>query len=117
MAYKVHSLKEKQRDSNFELLRIISMFLVCMLHVNIIIKNSIEASTIEKSLINLYSCGIDGFSIVAVNVFVLISGWYGIKFRIKGLYSFLFQVFFYYLGLTIILHVFDIQVVNTLRGG
>lgn len=33
--------------------------------------------------------------IIAVNVFVLISGWFGIKFKTKGLYNFLFQSLFF----------------------
>jgi len=41
------------------------------------------------------------FCIVSVNVFILISGWFGIKATLKGLCSLLYQVFFY--GLIIVL--------------
>lgn len=42
-------------------------------------------------------------SIVAVNVFILISGWFGIKPSKKGLLKFVFQVLFFSLGIYIVM--------------
>lgn len=41
----------------------------------------------------------EGFAIVSVNVFVLISGWFGIRFSFKGLCNLLFQCFFWFFGI------------------
>ena len=38
---------------------------------------------------------IESFSIVAVNVYVFLSGWYGIHFKYERLCEFIFQVFFF----------------------
>ena len=43
----------------------------------------------------------ESVSIVCVNVFVLISGWFGIKPTLKGLCNFIFQCFFFLTGLYI----------------
>lgn len=42
---------------------------------------------------------IEALAIVSVNVFVLISGWFGIKFRWSSLCKLLFQCFFFFFGI------------------
>lgn len=84
------------RQSNFELLRLVSMFFILILHINNdnglgIIGHSIPATAFE------------GFCIVAVNCFVLISGYFSIKVSWKSFlrlfilgftYTFAFAVFY-----------------------
>ena len=41
----------------------------------------------------------ESLAIVGVNVFVLISGYFGIRLRIKGIVSLLFQATFYTVGI------------------
>ena len=87
---------QKTRNSNIELLRIIAMVMILGLHVNFLAigqpsTQEIVSSPIQ-SFIRLfaeYAC------IVGVNVFVLISGWFGIHYKPKGIVQFLFQSLFF----------------------
>lgn len=84
------------RESNIELLRIFSMFLVMVTHVTLAIEypNIQGATEIEYYLVGLMKA----VSVVSVNVFVMISGWFGINFSYKKLFAFLFQVLFFSLA-------------------
>ena len=70
------------RESNIELLRIISMILVLLSHASY---TSLTPPTIADISTSLDSAFLrvlaESFSVVCVNLFVLISGWYGIKVR------------------------------------
>lgn len=88
-------MKKKVRDSNMELLRITAMLLVLIYHANFLSfgePNSIEAR--ETPLNVILRDFFNACSVVCVNLFVFISGWYGIKFKIKKFCEFLFQVSF-----------------------
>lgn len=94
---------KKDRDSNFELLRIIAMILVLGVHANFL---SIGRPTFEEFETNPSSTGFRIFAqslcIICVNVFILLSGWYGIKPKIEKLCDFLFQIFFFSIFIFII---------------
>lgn len=69
-----------QRQSNFELLRIIAILLVLILHADFYalegpVANDIINSPTDSMLRILFQA----ITIVAVNVFVMISGWFGIN--------------------------------------
>jgi surface polysaccharide O-acyltransferase-like enzyme len=87
---------QKERESNFELLRIISMFLVLVVHADYF---SLGAPSLQDCVSNpvqsIFRIGVESISIICVNVFVLISGWFGIRFKWKSICNFLFQVFFF----------------------
>ena len=84
-----------QRNSNVELLRILCMFFVVLLHFN---NHGINADIIgfhgNLTLQNGIGHFIESFAIVAVNCYILISGYFGIKFGIKGLLRLYFSCFF-----------------------
>lgn len=86
----------KQRDSNMELLRIISMLLVLIVHANF---RALPLPTVEEAntevLSTLLRFFTESFSIICVNSFVILSGWYGINFKIKKISELLFQVLFF----------------------
>ena len=77
-------MNKDNRDSNMELLRIVSMVFVVILHENQVLGGGGFIGNILESL-----------AIVAVNAFVLLSGWYGIKLSLKKMFALLFQVFFF----------------------
>ena len=81
-------LKE-ERLSNFELLRLVCMFMVIACHANRYVNESdlVGAEGIIRLTINQ-------FCLVCVNGFVMISGWFGIKASWKGVANILFQVIF-----------------------
>ena len=86
---------KNNRDSNMELLRIISMLLIMVLHADF---SAISVPTIgqcrDSVSSSFFRFFIEGLAVVAVNVFVMLSGWYGIKPSFKKLGVFLFQAFF-----------------------
>ena len=69
------------RQSNIELLRLISMLMILILHFNgHALTTSGTFCTAEGVLWNL----VETLTITAVSIFVLISGYFGIHFKIKG---------------------------------
>jgi len=81
------------RFSNIELLRLVCMFFIVMLHIlyEVISFHSLSSITINNIAYNIL------FSLVvcAVNVFVLISGYFGINFKIKGFVGYYLQCVYY----------------------
>lgn len=93
----VHS---KERDSNMELLRIIAMFLVLVVHADFFSLGAPTLSEIkENELSSLTRIFIQAISIGCVNMFVLLSGWYGIRPKLKGFLNLIFQCLFYLIGI------------------
>ncbi len=79
----------KVRQSNFELLRIIAMLMVMVCHAIGYVQG--------KDLVGISGAckmAITQFFVIDVNVFVMISGWFGIRASWKGAFSLLFQVVF-----------------------
>jgi surface polysaccharide O-acyltransferase-like enzyme len=92
---KTNRSQKVERDSNMELLRIVSMLLVLIVHscfksVGAPLMNEIIESPFTSFL--RFFC--ESFSIICVNVFILISGWYGVHLKPGRLFSFVFQVLF-----------------------
>lgn len=86
----------KERDSNIELLRIVAMILVMIVHASFLaigVPQTIDAVSLPISTFTRFL--IEGLSVVCVNVFILISGWYGINIKIKKLIGLIFQVLFF----------------------
>lgn len=73
------------RDSNIELLRILCMFMVLLHHLMFYGPGIAFFSTDEVCFDSLLAALINPFVYCAVNTFVLISGYYGINFKIKGI--------------------------------
>ncbi len=89
-------MKAKERNSNIELLRIIAMFMILGLHVNMLALGLPEQIDLKESPISSFTrIFFEQLCIIGVNIFVLISGWFGINFKTKGLYNFLFQSLFF----------------------
>ena len=92
------------RQSNFELLRIISMFMVLVLHADFIaLGEPNKMDIISSPWISSIKVLLEMASIVAVNVFVLISGWFGIRPSVKGFLNFVFQCLFFSIGIYLIM--------------
>lgn len=83
--------KSKARMSNYELLRIVAMSLVMFGHTHLRLHPFTESeSTLMSFLQSLSAC----VSTMGVGVFIAISGWFGIRYKTKGLVQYLFQVSF-----------------------
>lgn len=93
---KQHLDGQSGRKSNFELLRIISMFLVLIVHADFLSLgyptldelNTQQGVVITKGLF-------ESASIICVNLFVLISGYFMIKLRWSKISSYIYQCLFY----------------------
>jgi surface polysaccharide O-acyltransferase-like enzyme len=98
----VQSVTPSPRQSNFEILRIIAMFFVMMVHANFM---SIGGPTLQDYNDNFVSSVFrllfENISLLGVNVFIMISGWFSIKANIKNFSGLMFQV--WYFGVVILL--------------
>jgi surface polysaccharide O-acyltransferase-like enzyme len=104
----------KHRQSNLELLRILSMAFVLILHTNY---NGIGAPTsadIQSDiLISFYRNIVESLALVGVNCFVLISGWFGINFKFEGLIKLIFQCIFIYALIFVVFIGFGIKEISS----
>jgi len=86
----------KTRDSNMELLRIVAMLLIMVVHANFRALPKPDAAVIAAQPVSAFLQFLtEGFSIVGVNVFVMLSGWYGIRPRMVRFAELVFQLLFF----------------------
>lgn len=93
-----HTIKERinTRDSNMELLRIVATLLILVVHANYFSQGAPQWERFtENTYYSIWMVLCQSLSIVCVNLFVLISGWFGIKPKLKGFFNFIFQCLFY----------------------
>lgn len=87
-----------KRILNFELLRVVAMLMVLCLHANFM---TFHHPTMSDSPVSVFlRSEWQSLCLVAVNTFVMISGWFGIRPSIKGFSNFMWQVF-YIIGLSV----------------
>lgn len=107
----------KQRLSNIEFLRLLAMLYVLIVHADF---STFGAPTMEGLAVRpvgvCVQYGFECFAICCVDVFVLISGWFGIRFSLNKLWAFLFHVVFYSLGLFLLTVAITPQKALTLEG-
>jgi surface polysaccharide O-acyltransferase-like enzyme len=100
----------KLRESNIELLRIVLMIMIITHHV---IVHGLGLMDIEKGYLQtgehsvIVQLLINSFVVFGVNSFVFISGYFGIKFKIKTIISFIAQALFYSLTIFFLFVYFD----------
>ena len=86
------------RESNMELLRIVTMLLVMIVHADFRALGCPSISDFDNDTFRtIMRFVVESLSIICVNTFVLLSGWFGIRFRFERLFEFLFQIFFFLL--------------------
>ena len=94
----------KSRKSNFELLRIVAMFMVLVLHADFVALGvPLRDDVMSYPVLSTLKVFMEALSIVAVNVFVLISGWFGIRPSLRGIAKFLFQCLFFAIGAYVVM--------------
>lgn len=93
-----------KRASNFELLRIVAFVFVMIVHATFL---SVGVPSFEKVHQYPYSSlaifFTQGASTICVNLFVVLSGWFGIYPKKKSVLCLLFTVFFYSVGIYLVL--------------
>lgn len=99
----INSIARGPRQSNFELLRMFAMFLVLVTHSDLVALGLPSADDFDTNPLNAFTrTFFESISIVCVNVFVLISGWFGIRPNLKGFLNFIFQCVYFLFGLYLI---------------
>lgn len=89
----------KVRESNFELLRNLSMFMVLMIHANFVsLPRPLCDALAAAPAPTTFRYFVESLGIVCVDVFVLISGWFRVNTNVKSVLKFVFQVFFFWIG-------------------
>lgn len=93
----IESITQGPRQSNIELLRIIAMFMVLVVHANFVALGSVSwHDLILNPVIEGGRTFCEIICIPCVNIFILISGWFGIRTSKKGFLSFIFQCLYFY---------------------
>lgn len=95
-------MKKKVRYSNMELLRIVAMFLVLLVHADFFSLGAPEVTDCMNDTFNTaLKVYFEAVSIACVDIFVCLSGWFGIKASFRGFSNFVFQCLFWLIGLYI----------------
>lgn len=98
------------RLSNFELLRLVSMFMVLIVHSNFQALGTPTSTDLQLTpTISTLRIILQSLTLVCVNIFILISGWFGIRFSYKGIIQLLFQTFFFLFGIYFICIALNIE--------
>ncbi len=87
----------KQRESNIELLRVIAIFLVLVVHVNMLSKGIGIPEHVDLQLSFVPTVTRVFFisvSYICVDVFIIISGWYGVHASLRGMCKLMFMCVF-----------------------
>ena len=87
-------MTKKTRLSNIELLRVISMLMILGLHVNFFSNGWPEPDNVFTAT-GMQCMFFEHLCFGAVNLFVLISGWFGIRANIKGFLNLIWMVMFF----------------------
>ena len=86
-----------------ELLRIVAMFLVLAVHTNDAALGELMHDDLTANVLNgSFRLFYEALALVCVDVFVLISGWFGIRPSVHGMTRFVFQCCYFYFLLAVI---------------
>lgn len=105
----------KKRSSNIELLRVISMFMVVMIHL--LTKTSVLWEMNQNQAVYYISWIFYGLCMTGVNCYVLISGYFykESEFKLKKLLSLYFQVLFYSIVIALAAYFMQIEFKSSKR--
>ena len=85
---------KKLRQSNIELLRIIAILFVLIGHVGVVMGLPSGEDFVKTPVSSMTRILFSSFAVCGVDIFVLISGWFGIRLSSKGVGKFVYQVLF-----------------------
>lgn len=86
----------QKRESNMELFRIVAIFLILVVHASFFTLGAPSQVDIDVNPISSFTRFlVQAISIVSVNAFVLLSGWFGIRPKASSFFNFVFQILFW----------------------
>ncbi len=84
----MHSqISNSKRNSSVEVFRMLATFLVLIVHINGIYAGGMPDKLIDFSVSRIGQAFIEAFSIPCVNCFLIITGWYGLRFSWKHIWT------------------------------
>ena len=86
---------KSQRQSNLELLRILSMMLVMLVHYLPLRSPTTATMLIAQPFKALMNLELRSIAIICVHCFILISGFFGIRWKVKSFLGLMFQLLFW----------------------
>ena len=90
-----------ERQSNMELLRLVAMMMILVMHMDYGAFGLPTAESVENAPITTFGrIFVEHLCLVAVNVYVLISGWFGIRPKMKSFVRLMLQVAMYSIIIT-----------------
>lgn len=96
-------LDRRKRDSNMELFRIVATFLILVVHASFFTLGApTQNDVIDSPVSSFMRFFVQAISIVSVNAFVLLSGWFGIRPKVSSFLNFVFQILFWAIGIYVI---------------
>lgn len=95
------------RQSNMELLRIISMVMVVTVHIDGSLGLPRPESLSDVTARDAWQLIVEALAIIGVNSFTMISGYFGIKLRVRSAVSYLGQCMFYAVLIYTLFSVFE----------
>ena len=104
----------KKRDANFELLRVIAMFMIVTLHYNLHANALLELG-MPATKVQLFATLLESFDITGLNVYVLLSGYFMSRSSVKPsrLLSLIAQVYFYTIAISLAMILVGTYVVHS----
>jgi surface polysaccharide O-acyltransferase-like enzyme len=105
------------RLTNFELLRIVAMLMVVTMHY-LWYGGSLPSLTDSVNSIGYFALAVESLAIVAVNLFVIVSGYFlvNIRFKLSRLLRLMAQVLFYSLLIPLLLFLIGIPILADSEG-
>ena len=102
------TMTSRNRNSSIELLRIIIMYMILLLHANFLTFGAPQG----HSLLSFARCFAEAFTLTPVNIFILISGFFGTSFSLKKVMGLVYLVLFCVLPISLLFiacHVVDFE--------
>lgn len=101
-------MEKKQRQSNIELLRIVLMLMIITHHMIAhglgLIKIGQPGFIVDRN--TYYELFINSFVLISVNAFIFISGFFGMKFKVRTVVSFILQALCYSISIYLVFILF-----------
>lgn len=89
-------MNNTKRQSGIELMRIIAIYMIMLTHATYLTFGFPTLEEVRTDPVKMFGyIGMENVTIICVNVFVLISGWFSIKPRIKNVGGLIFQSLFF----------------------
>ena len=101
------------RQANFELLRLIAIILIVVLHADFFALDAPDNHRLLSSpIISVSQLLIESIAICSVNVFILISGWFGLRPKVKSISNLCFQILYFTIGIYIVTLLLGVRTID-----